>query len=98
MKTIIAAVLVLLSFGAGMAFQYHRDHKRIAEISSHWRLNGPNIPGTPVSGLDPAGVAVWQCPALVKGEKTVFYAPVGSTEGLSDCTKIGTAKIVLQFQ
>jgi hypothetical protein len=98
MKTIIAAFLVLLSFGAGMALQYHRDHKRIVEISSLWRLKGPNIPGVSVSGLDPAGIAVWQCPAVVKGENTIFYAPVGYTEGLSDCTKIGTAKIVLQFQ
>ena len=98
MKTLIAAILILVSFGAGIAFQHHRDLKRILEISSSWHLSGPDIPGLSAPALDPSGVAVWRCPALVKGEDTIIYAPVGYTQGLSGCEKTGTAKIVLELQ
>jgi hypothetical protein len=98
MKALAVVGLALISFLAGVWFQYHHNQKRVLEISSYWHLSGPNLPSIAPTALDPAGVSVWQCPALVKGENTMFYAPPGYTEGLSGCKQVGTAKIVLQLQ
>jgi hypothetical protein len=98
MKFLIVLGLVLISFFAGVWFQHYRDQKRILEVSSYWHLEGPAVPSIAPTPLDPSGVAVWQCPALVKNENTIFYAPPGYTEGLSGCKQVGMAKIILQLQ
>jgi hypothetical protein len=97
MKFLAVLGLALISFFAGVWLQRHRQ-KRILELSSYWHLSGPNLPSIAPTALDPSGVAIWQCPALVKGENTIFYAPLGYTEGLSGCSLTGKAKIVLELQ
>jgi hypothetical protein len=98
MKFLAVLGLVLISFFAGVLFQRYRNQKRILELSSYWHLSGPNLPSIAPTALDPSGIAIWQCPALVKGENTIFYAPLGYTEGLSGCSLTGKAKIVLELQ